>query len=270
MLRIARSEWIKLRTTKSLWWTSALVIVFSLGFTLLMGLLTGSTLANTDPAKEPDIYSAMMNSLKNSSALSGFLIFGLMVILIQGVLTVTSDYGSNTSKTTLLASPKRWPVPVAKFLVYGLIAAVIALVSMAGSMMVYKWTLGTKIDDAAMLTNVGLGADSAWTMIGRGVLYAVLAVAVAIGVGYLVRHTAGGISLILLWVLVIEQTLVQLLPKVRDYLPPYMPFKNMENATLMMDTPDAPWGQVGSIAYFAGIAAVIFIAGVVALQKRDA
>lgn len=121
MLNVINSEWIKLRTTKSLAWTTGLVLFFSLGMALLMGGMTGYSLAN-DPGvkKDPELYAIIAAGISVDSALNGLTLIGMMIIIIQAVMFVTGEYGSNVSKPTLLATPKRVPVPFAKLLLNGM------------------------------------------------------------------------------------------------------------------------------------------------------
>ena len=270
MVNLIKSELIKLRSTKALWWTSGLILFFSLGFALLNGAMTGSLLTSEEAQKDPELYMSVVAGIGSDMGLSGFLSFGMMIVMIQAVMLVTTEYGANTSKTTLLATPTRWQVPIAKFLVYGVIASVLAFISNVVGTILAKWSLGWNLEDEELLSKVGLGADGLWEQIGRIELYLLLTIAAAIGVGYLVRNTAGGIAIMLLWNLVIEGTLVQLVPKIRDWLPPYMPFTNADAYTGMRDLDGAPWGQTGSILYFAAWCVVLFIVGVVTLKKRDA
>lgn len=44
----------------------------------------------------------------------------------------------------------------------------------------------------------------------------------------------------------------------------------MTEAVSMRDVVDAPWGQTGSVLYFAIICLAVFGAGVALLMKRDA
>ena len=270
MMRVINSEWIKLRSTKALWWTTGLILFFSLGFALLNGMMTGSLLTSEDAKKDPELYLSVAGSIDSSMGLSGFLSFGMMIVMIQAVMLVTTEYGANTSKTTLLATPTRWQVPFAKFVVYGVVASVVALISNVLGTIIAHWSLGWKLEDQELLSKAGLGADGLWERVGRIEIFVLLTIAAAIGVGYLVRNTAGGIAIMLLWNLVIEGTLVQLVPKVRDWLPPYMPFTNADAFTGMRDLEDAPWGQTGSILYFAAWCVVLFLVGLVMLKKRDA
>ncbi|WP_296212287.1 ABC transporter permease subunit [uncultured Corynebacterium sp.] len=270
MVNLIQSELIKLRSTKALWWTSGLILFFSIGFALLNGGMTGSLLNSDEAKKDPELYMTVASGIGSDMGLSGFLSFGMMIVMIQAVMLVTTEYGANTSKTTLLATPTRWQVPIAKFIVYGVIASILAFVSNVLGTIVARWSLGWNLEDQELLNKAGLGADGLWDQIWRIEVYLLLTIAAAIGVGYLVRNTAGGIAIMLLWNLVIEGTLVQLVPKVRDWLPPYMPFTNADAFTGMRDLEDAPWGQTGSILYFGAWCVVLFVVGVVMLKKRDA
>lgn len=272
MLNAINAEWIKLRSTKSLWWTTALILFFSIGLALLVGFTSGSALSSNETDVEMKL--TYMGTLGPEAAISGYTAFGLMIVLIQAVLMVTSEYGTNTQKVSLIATPQRWQLPLAKFLVYGVIAAVVAFISAVLSVWAMDLTFSSRVDDQMLLDAVGFSADHVWDFIGRTVLYAVLCVMVAIGTGYLIRHTAGAIAALLLWKLVIETAVVNLVPKLRDFLPPWMPFSNMDHYVARRDLPDVPWqdslGQTGSMLYFALWCVVIFVAGIAVMKKRDA
>lgn len=269
MLNVIRSESIKLRSTKAIWWTSSLILFFSLGWSVLMGVATSAGLNAAEETDDPELYASLASGVSKDGALAGYLFLGFMVIMIQGVMVVSSDYGSNTSKTTLLATPTRWQVPVAKYVVYGTVAALLSLFCSVSSILVFRWSLSWGLDNEELLGNVSLSGD-AWKIIGLIILYSALTVGAAIGVGYLVRHTAGAIATLLLWNLVVEEVLVPMVPKVQDWLPPFMPFNNAKHAVALTDVPDAPWGHEFSLVYFAVWAIVIFAAGVIVLKKRDA
>lgn len=269
-MNLIKSEWIKLSSTKSLWATSILIVLFSIAFAALMGFGTGSAINDEEIMKDPQTAAGVMSSMTPGQAFAGLTSFGMIVIIIQACMMVTSEYGNGTSKTTLLGTPKRTPVPIAKFVVYGAIAAVLSFVSLILSLLTMKLILNPKVEDKALLEPLSFSADGVWREIGLNVLFCVLVVAMSIGVGYLVRHTAGAISVMVMWILVVEGILIGFVPKLRDWLPPYMPFNNMNAAVAGNDLKDAPWGHNGSLIYFIVWALVIFIAGVIALKKRDA
>lgn len=272
MLNVINAEWIKLRSTKSLWWTTALILFFSIAMAMLMGYTSGSTLSN--PELDAESKAAMLGLLSPDVAMSGFTAFGLMIVLIQAILMVTSEYGSGTQKVSLISTPQRWKQPLAKFIVYGVITAVVALISAVVSIWMMKVMFAGQVDDQSLLDMAGFSADHVWDYVGRTVLYAVLCVMIAIGTAYLIRHTAGAIAALLLWKLVIETAVVTMIPKIKDHLPQWMPFANMDSYSARMDHPDVVWqdslGQTGSMLYFALWCVVIFAAGMIVLKKRDA
>lgn len=270
MLKLINSEWIKLRTTKTLWITSILLVFFSLLLALLMGVGMGITLSSDEVTRDPLAYVGLINSVTPELAISGFGFMGILFIIIQASMMVTTEYNHNTSKTTLLATPQRWPVPLAKTVVYAAIAAVISLITLVLSVVVMRWALSWNVDLPQVLDRMNLSFEGTWRLIGMYVLYAVLLVPLCVGVGYVVRHTAGAIAAIFLWKLVVEAALVPAIPKIRDWLPQYMPFNNAESGVTGVKVPDAPWDANGSVVYFAVWVLVIFVVGAITLKKRDA
>ncbi|HIW91967.1 MAG TPA: ABC transporter permease [Candidatus Corynebacterium avicola] len=269
LVNTIKSEWIKLRSTKAVYWTTALIVFFSLGFSALIASANGSVYQSAVNDNDAELAAQNLSGLTVTSMVGGIQSFGLMIILIQAVLVVTGEYGNGTAKPNVLAAPKRWQLPVAKWIVYGVIAAVIAVVTTIASIFFGKWLAGMQIDDTSVLDDLSMSADGAWTVVLRMALYAIFAVALAIGVSYLVRRTAGAMALVLLWVLVLEGV-PSMIPKISDWLPQYMPFANIDSAVTLSEVDGAPWGEIGSVVYFAAICVVLFIAGVVALRRRDA
>jgi ABC-2 type transport system permease protein len=263
------AEWIKIRTTTAVYWTSALIIVFSVAFAAFLSWANAMSYQMFIDDGNLEAAAANAQGLNVAGALLGLQLFGVMIILIQGALLVTGEYGNNTAKSNALAVPKRWQLPVAKFIVYGVIAAVTTLIAAVLSVLVSRWIAGTQIDDDTILSGISLSADDAWTVILRMAVYAVGAVALAIGVAYMVRRTAGAMAVLLLWVLVLED-IVGMIPKVDQWIPQYLPFKNIGGAVNLSDVANAPWGQTGSVIYFAVVCLVVFAVGTVTLRRRDA
>ncbi|QNH95511.1 ABC transporter permease [Corynebacterium anserum] len=269
-MNLVKSEWIKLSSTKGLWITSILTLIVSIGMAILMGFTAGLSLADSDIQKDPEAMVAIQGLANPENAFAGFITFGLMVIVIQAVMMVTNEYSNGVAKTTLLGTPKRWPVPLAKLTVYGVVAALLSFVSAVVSVPAMRWAMSWNSDDRALLENISLGADGIWKTVGLLTLYGVLCVMISIGVGYLIRNTAGAIAALLLWKLVVEGLVVTQIPKVKEWLPSYMPFLNMDRAVTGTEVADAPWGPTGSVLYFGLWCVVIFVVGVIILRKRDA
>lgn len=264
-----KSEWIKLRSTKSVYWTTVLVIVFSLGISAMIGWGNGFAMQDTIDNDDTEMLSMLGDPFTLGDAMAGVQGFGVMVLIIQAVLIVTGEYGNGTAKLSVLAAPKRWQLPVAKVIVYGGIAAALSLVLAVGSVLLARVMANIQLEDTSLSRGWSLGADGAWITMVMVALYAVLAVAASIGVGYIVRRTAGAMAVMLLWALVLEGV-VSILGRVGQWVSPYLPFANMNAAIQRTALEDAPWGPVGSAVYFAVVCVVIFTVGVVVLRRRDA
>lgn len=265
MLDLMNAEWYKLRSTKAVWWTSALILIFGAGF----GALSGFAIASVITGEDREAAMAAEATLSPTLGHNGFALFGFMVVMVQAVLIVTSEYGNGTMKTTFISTPSRWRVPVAKGVVYGLVTSVLSFVSLVLGTALCYLTMRSKLDNPALADRVGFSAEGVWGLIGRNTLAAVLAVFLCIGVGFLIRHTALGITLVLLWATVVEGLLVATIPKAREWLTPYMPFQNRGAAIAGTDLENAPWGATGSMVYFGAWAFAVFIIGIIVLERRD-
>ena len=106
---------------------------------------------------------------------------------------------------------------------------------------------------------------------GHGVVYG-LAAMIGIGVGALVRQTAGAISFLLVWMLLVEN-LVQLLPNVGDDIARWLPFNNaalFAGDQEMVGVMDPLGSPTASLAVFAATGLLIMIAATVVVRRRDA
>lgn len=271
LLNTVNAEWIKLRSTKSIYWTTGLIVLFAVGWSLLMGFANGLSFQQAIDDQDADLLSALGDPAEIfsvSTAVSGLQLFGIMIVVIQAVIMVTGEYGNGTAKLSALAAPNRWQMPVAKSFVYGVIVAVIFFVMSIVSVFLTAVMAKAQLTDTSLADNLSLSADDAWTVIILMVVDAVLIVMVSVGVGYLLRRTAGAVALLLLWMLLLED-LVGMIPKVGDWVTPYLPFKNMNAGLAQSAIEDAPWGVGGSVIYFVVFCLVIFVAGTVVLRRRD-
>lgn len=244
------SEWTKLRTTASFWWTTILVLVFSIGW------------AGAFAAFTPDGPGAFMTP---DIAHSGFLVFGIPVVMIQAIMVVTTEYRYGLPSANFLATPRRWQVALAKVVLYAVIALVLTFVSLAGS----YW-----ISDLLAPASVSEWYDPFANEAVQRYLWVLpllmaLLVVFCQGLGLLLRQTAGAVALTLIWYLGLEQA-VRLIPRVGEQIIRYMPFENF-NAVLI----DAPvrgteWDVGVSALIFTAWAVVAWVAGVIVTSRRDA
>lgn len=255
MLTTLQAERIKLTSVKSPWWSALLVVVLGLGFAAIMGQSAKSA-TNSDgtPAFQ----------ITNVDAVSGVAQFGVLVMMILAVLTVTSEYRFGTIRTTFQTQPDRPKVFVAKALLVGVAAAVLTTVLGYVGFWIAKALAGERAG-----LGLQLSTESQWRTIYSIGFFAFFAVVLAMGVGTLVRQTAGAVSIVLLWPLVVE-SLVGIIPKVGDKVKPFLPFENISQFLGGQSLTEFHWGPWVSMLYFAAFALIIFGVSLVVANRRDA
>ena len=169
---LLRSEWTKLRSVRSTWWCTAVYL-------LVVGASGWLAAAGTDSAPRADIAV--------SAALTGFG-FGQLVLVVLGVLAVSSEFGSGMALVSLTAVPRRTRLLLAKTVVVAvycalltaLLVVVCAVAARSLTAVPGEWSL----EDPGVVRQVVL-------QVGAAALVGVLAVALATAL----RSTAGAVGL---------------------------------------------------------------------------
>ncbi|KQY39297.1 MULTISPECIES: ABC transporter permease [Nocardia] len=251
---VLAAERIKLTSTRSPWWCSAVVVVLGIGLALLIALVTNADTAGTSEEGPP--------LLTPTVAVSGVSSFGVMVLMIMAALTVTSEYRFGVIRSSFLAVPNRSKVVLSKTALVGVYAAVLTGVLSLIAFIVAKVIVG---DDAP-----GLVLDGNWRALYSVPIYAFLCVMLAIGVGVLVRQSAAAISLIVLWSLLVEN-LLGAFGSFGRTVKPFLPFQNANRFLSVEEyAGDWHWGVWGSLIYFAVFVAIVFAGALVLVNRRDA
>lgn len=255
------SEWTKLRTTASFWWTTGLTVALTVGWaalttwsvTLWSGNLGGPGAAVAGPLITPDV------------VLTGFTSFGILIIMIQAAMTVTTEYRYGLPSISFLATPRRGQVALAKALLYAVLAAVISGAAVIGAYLVALGILAVETPGAFTPFSDPVGQRSLWAV----PLTMFVLVFLCQGVALLVRQSAGAIFLLVLWNLVFENA-VRLLPRWGEDIHAVLPFANMN--AVIQDAPvyGAEWGVWGSLLIFVAWSLAVWLLGVLTLRARDA
>ena len=219
-----RSEFTKLRSVRSTYWTIAAMVIVSVGFAAIAGFAIAQNLHN-NPANK-----AGMDATQAS--LGGFFELGQLIIAVLGALTITSEYSTGMIRTSLTAMPRRGTVYAAKLLVFTTVALVISLVTSFIAFFVGQAAMSGSGVSASLLHSITIPANafqngpssnvtfSGTIVISPGTvltaiigtaLFVTAAALIAFGLGTIIRHSAGAITAAigLLFVLPI---IVQLLP----------------------------------------------------------
>ncbi|WP_018684319.1 ABC transporter permease [Actinokineospora enzanensis] len=241
MTTLLATERIKLFTTRSPWWSALLALGLTIGMAVMVALNHGGN-----------------NPLRVEHSQFGIQ-FGLMIITVMAALAITTEYRFATIRTTFQAVPNRSGVLLAKCVVVAVLAGVLGEIAAFGS-----WAVARMIDSSPELA-ISTG-DDLRMVAGAGLVFALAAV-LSVAVGVLVRQSAGALSILLIWPLLVEN-LVALIPNVGRDIQDWMPFINA--GRFLNPVPEAPQSPWGSLLYFAGVTAALLIAALVVANKRDA
>lgn len=253
---VLAGEWTKFWSLRSSWITLAVSVV-------LLVLIGALAAVSYDPAGG-DGPGGPGGSASDAVglALSGST-FAALAVGVLGVLAAAGEYSTGMIRSTLAAVPSRLPVLWSKALIVGGLAVVV----MSAGAVVSLLAGSPLLPDT--LAGMGLGDDGVLrSLLGAG-LYLGLVGVLGVGLGALMRSSAGAIS-VLAGVLLIVPGLVMLLPDSwADAVTAYLP-SNAGSAVMSVQTVDGslgPWAGLGVVAAY-----VVVVLGAAAwrLAKTDA
>ncbi|MEV4413138.1 ABC transporter permease subunit [Catellatospora sp. NPDC049609] len=192
-MRLIRSEFLKIRTT-NVWWLFAvgalglLVLAFAINaLNMHFGVLAPPPEATEGmPPEQAEALSAMAEPV----ALTSYMVtsgqyFGLMFVMLLGIITVTNEFHHQTATTTFLATPHRTAVILAKAAAGGVFGIVLWLVTTA---LTVPATL-IFLNSEGITPALGDG-EVVRAILLNGLAYALWAL-IGIGVGVLIRSQIG-------------------------------------------------------------------------------
>jgi ABC-2 type transport system permease protein len=251
--RVLASEWIKLRSLRSTMYTLLAAIVMTIG----LGMLFSGVMANRWSRLDPP---ELARFDPTGVSLRGVFLAQL-AIGVLGVLLITGEYSTGMIRATLAAVPKRLPVLWAKVGLFGVVAAVLMIVSSFVAFLSGQALLGTH--------GTTLGASGvARAVVGAG-LYLTVVGLLGVALGFIIRNTAGAIAT-LFGVLLVLPVLGEVLPSTwAKHITPYLPSNAGQAVMSVHQAPGdlAPWT---GFAVFCGYAVVAIIAAAALLKRRDA
>ena len=182
---------------------------------------------------------------------------------VLGVLMIAGEYGTGMIRATLSAVPRRLPVLWAKALVF---ATTVFVVMGVASLLAF--VIGQAMLSGAGV-HVGLGSSGAARAVLGGALYLTVVGLLGVGLGFLVRNTAGAVAG-LFGLLLVLPALANALPRslyddVFRYLP--MPAGTQIMTTVRDSSLLTPWAGIGVFCLYAAAA---IAAGALVLVRRDA
>jgi ABC-2 type transport system permease protein len=262
MRKALHAEWTKLRTLPSTGW----LLLAAVAFTVLVGYAATATLRLHD-CQAPLCYE---DTVKLS--LVGFRL-GQAAIVILAVLAVTPEYGTGMIKSTLAAMPGRITVLVSKLVIVTGAAMLAGAVGVLGSFLAARAVLpGNGFTAANGYPPLSLTDDLTRRAAIGSVLYLGLIAVLGLGIGMLLRDTAGAVTTVLL--LLYASPMLALLISDPKWQHRVHRFSPMDAGLTIQTTRDfaatthiGPWAGLGVLAAYAGAA---ILAGALAFRFRDA
>lgn len=248
---IVRSEWIKLRSLRSTWWTLLGAVVAMVGLGALFSSFT-RTGGDQGPGGALD---------PAGTSLGGYNLAQLAVGVL-GVLMVTGEYSTGTIRTSLAAVPKRVPVVLAKMAVLAMTLLTTMLVASFGAFFLGQWLLSRH---GASTT---IGAPGVLRVVIGTALYLTVIGLLGATLGWLLRRGAGALAT-LFGLLLVLPILGALLPKSwSDVFVPYLP-SSLGGDLLAVQPVTGSLGPWTWFALLCGYVVVLAAAGAVLLRRRD-
>lgn len=257
---VLRGEWIKLLSLRSTWWVLGATVA-------VMTLVSFAAAMSLDVMAEDPLTAPGLTQMHGAEIVSGGSQIGVVTIALLGALLITGEYSTGMIRSTLAAVPTRLPVLVAKAVALVATTVVVTVVSMAVSYLVTmpqlsRYDLVPALDDA-----------TTWQILGGTVYFLVAGALFALGVGTLLRSTAGTVTVALTVLLLLPgvlgfitldwvETLVRHLP-----LPAAGAFLTPGGTTALGGT---ELSAGAGIAVVAAYAVLPLVAGAVLLRRRDA
>ena len=169
--RVVRSEWIKLLTLRSTWWSLGVTVALSLAISLMMASASRDFGGGLAPVMT--IVMPMQ--------------FTMLVAGILGAIAVTGEYSTGMIRSTFTAEPHRGAVLGAKAIV---VAVVMALATALTYLVAILLT-------APILGGAGIDwsdAAQSWVPLGAGVFAMAMFALIGLGFGFIIRNGAGAIA----------------------------------------------------------------------------
>lgn len=190
---VLRSEWTKFRSVRSTFWTLAATVVVVVGISVAAGFGFLAHFHHLGPQRRA---RELVGFDPTSLSLSGIFLAQLTVGVL-GVLVISSEYGTGMIRATFAAVPRWGLVLTAKAVVFALAALVVGLASSFIAFFVGQTIL------AGDALQASIGQPGVLRAVVGGGLYLTVLGLLAVGLGAIIRSTAGGIAALVGLVIVV-------------------------------------------------------------------
>jgi ABC-2 type transport system permease protein len=239
-VRLVRAEALKLSTVRTTW------LMLGIGL-LVEGLFAGlyvglASLADIGPIVEVQTGTGLL----------------MLLVLVLGVLAITTEFRHGTASTTFLAAPRRYPVMAAKLgavLAAGILAGLAYVVVNAGLALPLFSSREGSLPPTSEIVSIYAGVVASFALL----------CAFGLGVGAIVRNQVGAIITALAFFFVLSP-LPELLP---GNIGDYFPAQAIGSLHGLPEETENGLGQVAGGFALAAWSAALFLIGTVLIRRRD-
>lgn len=257
--RTVRSEFTKVRSVRSTWWSLVLLVLAGLAWCVVYCLATVHQWPHMSAQDRAGFDSAQ-------SSVIGLALLGQLVIVVLGALMVTSEYATGTMRTSLTVMPRRGLLYGAKLGVFAAVSLAVALVTSFGAFFLGQALLGrthatVSLSDPGVLRAVIITA-----------LFTEVCGLFAFGIGAIVRSTAAALTIAYGFLALLPELVRALPTPLYHTLMAWVPGGQAISELTATSEPRlphlfSPWGE---LAVFAAYAAVVVLVGAGLFRTRDA
>jgi ABC-2 type transport system permease protein len=179
--RVVLSEWTKLHSLRSTRWSLFAGILLTIAFPVLFAAVTSSHWGTMSAHERADRHPLDI-------ALAGVNVSQL-AIAVLGVLVITGEYSTGMIRASFTAVPKRLPVLWAKTAVFGVVSFLLMLPPV-----LIAFFASQAILSRHHLLQISFSHGGVARSVIGGAIYLMLVGIFALGIGAIVRNTAGGIA----------------------------------------------------------------------------
>ncbi|UTI66264.1 ABC transporter permease subunit [Paraconexibacter antarcticus] len=254
--RVARAEWTKLWSLRSTRWSLLFAVVAMVALGIGISAVQMSRWGSMS-AHDRAVYDSI------DTGVGGYHLAQL-AIGVLGVLVISGEYSTGMIRSSLMAVPKRLPVLWAKLGVFTAVTFVLMLVSTFISFFAVQAIVTQHHQQHAIGDPHALRA-----VVGTALFLTVLG-ALGVGLGALVRNTAGGIASFVGLLFVLPGVTALLPHSLADTINPYLPLNAGFTVTTSTFENSHHLSTWGGFAVFCVYTAVVIAAAAVQMVRRDA
>lgn len=257
LVRVMKSEWIKIRSLRSTWITLAAIVLVIVALGLISAMVASGDIT-TQGGGPPRGLSPLSTVLSGAN-------FAVLIVAVMGSIAGAREFSTGMIRSTFSAVPKRLPVLWSKLVVFAAVVFPIVAVSV-----VAIFFLGMRVLSAGGAKTVAWSDDGiARSVIGTA-FYVVGLGIIGLAIGVLLRTTAASIGVVIGAVIFLPALASALLPDSWDGVLKYLPSNSATAFT--------GGGQPGATLLTPGTGLLVFTAWIViaiggaaiVLTRRDA